>query len=171
MNIKVNIEKNNKDFQILQDNEVIIKGVKPKWYSQHIRFFYNNKTYEIKKKSFWSSGYIILRSGSLIGSIPFNWKKGHYIELDENNGVKKQYWLGEKKKGGTSFDSDTIYTLLEGGTKSILEIHYSWKKWKEHMEIDILDKNNDSYELLIYALYLMRQQQQAAASATTFVGG
>jgi len=171
MNIKVNIEKNNKDFQILQDNEVIIKGVKPKWYSQHIRFFYNNKTYEIKKKSFWSSGHIILRSGSLIGSIPFNWKKGHYIELDEHNEVKKQYWLGEKKKGGTSFDSDTIYTLLEGGTKSILEIHYSWKKWKEHMEIDILDKNNDSYELLIYALYLMRQQQQAAASATTFVGG
>ena len=171
MNIKVNIEKNNKDFQILQDNEVIIKGVKPKWYSQHIRFFYNNKTYEIKKKSFWSSGYIILRSGSLIGSIPFNWKKGHYIELDEHNEVKKQYWLGEKKKGGTSFDSDTIYTLLEGGTKSILEIHYSWKKWKEHMEIEILDKNDDSYKLLIYALFLMRQKQQAEASATTFVGG
>ena len=39
------------------------------------------------------------------------------------------------------------------------------------MEIEILDKNNDSYELLIYALFLMRQQQQAAASATTFVGG
>ena len=171
MNIKVNIEKNNKDFQILEDNDIIIKGVKPKWYSQQIRFFYKNKTYEIKKKSFWSSGHIILRSGSLIGSIPFNWKKGHYIELDEHNEVKKQYWLGEKKKGGTSFDSDTIYTLLEGGTKSILEIHYSWKKWKEHMEIEILDKNDDSYKLLIYALFLMRQKQQAEASATTFVGG
>ncbi|HJO70704.1 MAG TPA: hypothetical protein QF428_03120 [Flavobacteriaceae bacterium] len=171
MSIKVNIEKNNKDFQILEDNEVIIKGIKPKWYSQQIRFFYNNMTYEIKKKSFWSTGHIILRSGSLIGSIPFNWKKGHYIELDEHNEVKKQYWLGEKKKGGTSFDSDTIYTLLEGGTKSILEIHYSWKKWKEHMEIEILDKNDDSYKLLIYALFLMRQKQQAEASATTFVGG
>ena len=171
MKIKVNIEKNNKDFQILEDNEVIIKGIKPKWYSQQIRFFYNNMTYEIKKKSFWSTGHIILRSGSLIGSIPFNWKKGHYIELDEHNEVKKQYWLGEKKKGGTSFDSDTIYTLLEGGTKSILEIHYSWKKWKEHMEIEILDKNDDSYKLLIYALFLMRQKQQAEASATTFVGG
>ena len=171
MNIKVNIEKNNKDFQILEDNEVIIKGIKPKWYSQQIRFFYNNMTYEIKKKSFWSTGHIILRSGSLIGSIPFNWKKGHYIELDEHNEVKKQYWLGEKKKGGTSFDSDTIYTLLEGGTKSILEIHYSWKKWKEHMEIEILDKNDDSYELLIYALYLMRQQQQAAAASVPIVGG
>ena len=170
MNIKVNIEKNNKDFQILEDNEVIIKGIKPKWYSQQIRFFYNNMTYEIKKKSFWSTGHIILRSGSLIGSIPFNWKKGHYIELDEHNEVKKQYWLGEKKKGGT-FSSDTIYTLLEGGTKSILEIHYSKKKWKEHMEIEILDKNDDSYKLLIYALFLMRQKQQAGASATTFVGG
>ena len=171
MNIKVNIEKNNKDFQILEDNEVIIKGIKPKWYSQQIRFFYNNMTYEIKKKSFWSTGHIILRSGSLIGSIPFNWKKGHYIELDEHNEVKKQYWLGEKKKGGTSFDSDTIYTLLEGGTKSILEIHYSWKKWKEHMEIEILDKNDDSYKLLIYALFLMRQKQQAGESTPIFVGG
>jgi len=171
MNIKVNIEKNNKDFQILEDNQVIIKGIKPKWYSQQIRFFYNNMTYEIKKKSFWSTGHIILRSGSLIGSIPFNWKKGHYIELDEHNEVKKQYWLEEKKKGGT-FSSNKIYTLIDGGTKSILEIHYSWKKWKEYMEIEILDKNNDSYELLIYALFLMRQQQQqAAASATTFVGG
>ena len=86
------------------------------------------------------------------------------MELKNNIGLKR------KKKGGT-FSSNKIYTLIDGGTKSILEIHYSWKKWKEHMEIDILDKNNDSYELLIYALYLMRQQQQAAASATTFVGG
>jgi len=169
MNIKVNIEKNNKDFQILEDNEVIIKGIKPKWYSQQIRFFYNNKTYEIKKKNFWSTGHIILQGGSLIGSIPFNWKKGHYIELNEHNEVKKQYWLGEKKKGGI-FSSDTIFTLLEGGTKSILEIHYSWKKWKEHMEIEILDKNDDSYKLLIYALFLMRQKQQAAASGTVVSG-
>ncbi len=29
--IKVNIEKNNKDFQILKNQEVIIRGIKPKW--------------------------------------------------------------------------------------------------------------------------------------------
>ncbi len=39
MNIKLNIEKNNKDFQILKDNEVLIRGVKPKWYSQQIRLY------------------------------------------------------------------------------------------------------------------------------------
>ena len=71
MNIKLNIEKNNKDFQILEDNEVLIRGVKPKWYSQQIRFFYDNRTYEIKKKSFWSSRFQIFQSGSLIGIYHF----------------------------------------------------------------------------------------------------
>ena len=36
--IKVNIEKNNKDFQILE-NQVLIKGIKPKWYSSQQTFF------------------------------------------------------------------------------------------------------------------------------------
>ena len=50
--IKVNIEKNNKDFQIIENEEVLIRGIKPKWYSSQINFFYNSRTYQIKKKSF-----------------------------------------------------------------------------------------------------------------------
>ena len=160
MNIKLNIEKNNKDFQILEDNEVIIKGVKPKWYSQQIRFFYNNRTYEIKKKSFWSSRFQILQSGSLIGDIPFNWKTGHHINLHQTN---KKYWIKSTSK--SMWKSDKTYSLLEEGVKSIIAIHYSWKKWKENIEIEILDNNVD-YELIIYALFLMRQQQQGEAAAT-----
>ena len=57
MNIKVNIHKNQKNFDILENNEVVIKALRPKWYSQQIRFFLNNRTYEIKKKSFWGSSY------------------------------------------------------------------------------------------------------------------
>jgi len=165
MNIKLNIEKNNKDFQILEDNEVIIKGVKPKWYSQQIRFFYNNRTYEIKKKSFWSSRFQILQSGSLIGDIPFNWKTGHHINLHQTN---KKYWIKSTSK--SMWKSDKTYSLLEEGVKSIIAIHYSWKKWKENIEIEILDNNVD-YELIIYGLFLMRQQQQgeaAAAAGTTY---
>ena len=160
MNIRLNIEKNNKDFQILEDNEVIIKGVKPKWYSQQIRFFYNNRTYEIKKKSFWSSRFQILQSGSLIGDIPFNWKTGHHINLHQTN---KKYWIKSTSK--SMWKSDKTYSLLEEGVKSIIAIHYSWKKWKENIEIEILDNNVD-YELIIYSLFLMRQQQQGEAAAT-----
>ena len=34
--INVNIEKNLKDWQILEDNEVIIRAKRPKWYSSEI---------------------------------------------------------------------------------------------------------------------------------------
>lgn len=161
MNIKLNIEKNMKDFQILEDNVVLIKGVKPKWYSQQVRFFYDNRTYEIKKKSFWSSGFQILQSGSLIGDIPFSWKNGHHIHLHQTN---KKYWIKSTKKG-SAWSSDKIYSLLEDGVKSIVAIHYSWKKWKENIEIEILENNDDSYELIIYGLFLMRQKQQAESAA------
>jgi hypothetical protein len=39
MNYKVRIQKN-KDFQIIENNMPIIKGTRPKWYSNEILFFY-----------------------------------------------------------------------------------------------------------------------------------
>ena len=167
MNIKLNIEKNNKDFQILKDNEVLIRGVKPKWYSQQIRFFYDNRTYEIKKQSFWSSRFQILQSGSLIGDIPYSWKNGHHIHLHQTN---KKYWIKSTSKG--MWTSDKTYSLLEDGTKSIIAIHYSWKKWKENIEIEIID-NNVNYELIVYGLFLMRKKQteESAAGSGGYVGG
>tara|TARA_B100001250_G_scaffold208290_1_gene178805 strand:- start:541 stop:1047 length:507 start_codon:yes stop_codon:yes gene_type:complete len=168
MNIKVNIEKNNKDFQILEDNEVVIKGLKPKWYSQQIIFFYNNKTYEIKKKSFWSHSHQILQSGSLIGEIPFSWKNGFdHIHIRQTN---KKYWIRAVRTGGM-FSSNKTYGLLEDGVKQIIAIHYSWKKWKENIEIEILENKDFSYELIIYGLFLMRQKQQAESSAVAGVYG
>ena len=167
MNIKLNIEKNNKDFQILEDNEVLIRGVKPKWYSQQIRFFYDNRTYEIKKKSFWSSRFQIFQSGSLIGDIPYSWKNGHHIHLHQTN---KKYWIKSTNK--SMWTSDKTYSLLEDGIKSIIAIHYSWKKWRENIEIEIID-NNINYELIVYGLFLMRKKQseESAAGSGGFVGG
>ena len=50
--IRFNFEKNYKDWQIIDDDETIIKTTKPKWYSLEARLFYNGKTYQLKKKSF-----------------------------------------------------------------------------------------------------------------------
>jgi hypothetical protein len=50
--IRFNFEKNYKDWQIIDDDETIIKTTKPKWYSSEVRLFYNGKTYQLKKKSF-----------------------------------------------------------------------------------------------------------------------
>ena len=37
--IRVNIEKNNKDWQIIEDNEAVIKATRPKWYFSELDFF------------------------------------------------------------------------------------------------------------------------------------
>ena len=114
------------------------------------------------------SGFQILQSGSLIGEIPFNWKNGHHIHIHQTN---KKYWIRGIRTGGM-LSSNKTYDLLEDGVKSIIAIHYSWKKWKENIEIEILENNDDSYELIIYGLFLMRQQQQGeAAGSTVFIGG
>ena len=68
MNYKVRIQKH-KDFQILENNMPIIKGSRPKWYSSAIIFFYNNKTYEIKKASFWKSQYTVTAGGIEVAKI------------------------------------------------------------------------------------------------------
>ena len=77
--IKVNIEKNNKDFQILENQELLIKGIKPKWYSSQINFFYNSRTYQIKKKSFWSSSYNVFQGSKIVGVFNYMLLKRYYI--------------------------------------------------------------------------------------------
>ncbi|MDG2498579.1 MAG: hypothetical protein P8M66_03600 [Flavobacteriaceae bacterium] len=43
--MQVETEKNYKKFQIIDGDKVLVKGIRPKWYSSEIRFFHNNKTY------------------------------------------------------------------------------------------------------------------------------
>ena len=107
--IKVNIEKNNKDFQIIEKQEVLIRGIKPKWYSSQINFFYNSRTYQIKKKSFWSSSYNIFRGSKIIGVFNYKWKTGGYsLILNDSN---KAYSLSQSNTGGM-WRIEKLYTLL-----------------------------------------------------------
>ena len=95
--IRVNIEKNNKDWQIIEDNEAVIKATRPKWYSSEVRFFYNGKTYELKKKSFWKSTIEILQGGQLIGFISNSFTTGYQVKI---NNTQKIYSLSPVNKGG-----------------------------------------------------------------------
>ena len=82
--IKVNIENNLKEWQILEDNEVIIRAKKPKWYSSEISFFFNGKTYQLKKKSFWKSTIDILQGGQTVGSITHSYTSGYKVNLNNS---------------------------------------------------------------------------------------
>ena len=69
MNYKVRYQMGKKDFQILESNIPIIKGSRPSWFSSKIIFFYNNKTYEIQKISFWKSQYKVTAGGVEVAKI------------------------------------------------------------------------------------------------------
>ena len=166
--IKVNIEKNNKDFQIIENQEVLIRGIKPKWYSSQINFFYNSRTYQIKKKSFWSSTYNIFQGSKIVGVFNYKWKKGGYSLV--MNDSKKTFSLTQSNRGGM-WRNEKLYTLIEDGTKPILTINYSFKKWKENIEIEKIDLSDSSLDLIIYGLFIMRRLQSAESAASAGVYG
>ena len=168
MSLKINIEKNHWSFNITDNNEVVLKANKPKWYSNQIKFFYTDKkyqTFEIKKKSFWSTSYNIFKTGNLIGEIPYSWKKGtHVFVLHQSD---KKYEIKEEKKGG-AFSFDKSYQVLENGEKAIFAIHASFKNWKLNIDLEIFDNNKVEYELIVYAYFLIkikRQEKEMASSS------
>ena len=61
------------------------------------------------------------------------------------------------------FSSDRLYRLIDNDEKTILKIDYSTKKWKEHIKAELVDQNKGNYELLMYALYLMRLYQSQSS--------
>ena len=100
MNYKVRIQKN-KDFQILENNMPIVKGTKPKWYSSEILFFYNNRTFQIKKKKFWKGEHEITASGKKVGNIlirSFKKPLWNFIHVYENNSFKDEYSMTSSSK-------------------------------------------------------------------------
>ena len=54
---------------------------------------------------------------------------------------------------------------MEDGSKPILKINYSFKKWKESIEIERVEMNNSNSDLIIYALFIMRRLQTAESAA------
>ena len=167
--IKVNIEKNLKDWQILEDNEVIIRAKRPKWYSSEISFFFNGKTYQLKKKSFWKSTIDIFQGGQTIGSITHSYPAGYKVNI---NNSKKIYSLSQVNKGGM-WRVEREYTFNELGPKPIFKINYSKKNFgKESIEINKVDLDSSNYDLIMYGLKLMRltQASEAAAASPTFYG-
>jgi len=171
MNYQVRIQKR-KDFQILENNMPIIKGAKPKSYSSEIVFFFNNKTYQIKKKSFWKSDYEITASGKKIGNIlirSFKKPRGNFIQILENNIVKYEYYMIFTTK--SIFGYARTFTL-KNNEDEVLKINYDWKKqswikYTEEISVDIINNQESTPDLSVYSLFLMRliQQQEAAANS------
>jgi len=170
MDIEIIIEKNKKDFKVLKNNSVILKGSKPKRFTSETNFFFNNSSFKIKKKSFWSSTINIFKGSGLRGEFVYNWKTGYSIIIYENNKEINKYVLASEKPKGW-YKSDTIYTLKDKDDKNVLSIYFKYIKWKENITAELIEDVCENYEFLIYAMYLMRltQQQSDGSGAAAIV--
>ena len=163
--IKIEIAKNNKDFQLVENGNTLVKGQKPKWYSSEIQFHYNNKTYDIKKNGFWGTSFSISQSGRPFGDIVSSFKTGTKIILKNSHLTTTQYSL-KAETVGKWHSLNKQYILIENDETTALTIHYAVKKWKESIEAEFADKNNANYVLLVAALFLMRRQQSAEGAGS-----
>jgi hypothetical protein len=146
MHIKIISEKNNRDFRIVKNNETIIQVIKPKWYSSKASFFFNNKSYVIKKNSFWSLDHHIYQSGVYKGRIIHSWS-GHYsISICKYKKEINRYTMSVEKPKGW-FKSDTMYSILDKQGESYF-IHSLY-----------LQKNGKVFillNLMILIIYIMK---------------
>jgi hypothetical protein len=169
MNYKVKYQMGKKDFQILENNIPIIKGSRPSWFSSKIIFFYNNKTYEIQKISFWKSQYKVTAGGVEVAKIIVKSLKGYFIQILENGITKEEYSVTKTTK--SMWSSARIYTVLYKNSQ-ILKIDYKWLKYSwirytEDISIEVLDENRGGPNVIVYSLFLMRIIQQAEAAAVS----
>ena len=169
MNYKVRYHLSKKDFEILENNLPIIKGSRPSWFSSKIIFFYNNKTYEIQKISFWKSQYKVTAGGVEVAKIIVKTLKGYFIQILENGRIKEEYSFVKTAK--SIWSSARIYTVLYKNTE-ILKIDYkwlkhSWIKYTEDISIEVLDENRGYPDIIVYSLFLMRISQQAEAASAS----
>ena len=96
--MKVKIINYRKEYQIINDSEVVLETRKPKWYSSEINFHHKDKLYEIKKSSFWSLSSTIFEINLPIGKI-FWTMKGGVIRLKNKNDTYNEYTLKKEKVG------------------------------------------------------------------------
>ena len=158
-----------KDFQILENNIPIIKGSRPSWFSSKIIFFYNNKTYEIQKISFWKSQFKVTAGGVDVAKIIVKSLKGYFIQILENGRVKEEYSVTKTTK--SMWSSARIYNLLYNNSE-ILKIDYkwikhSWIKYTEDISVEVLDEDRGGPDVIVYSLFLMRIIQQSEAAAAS----
>ena len=161
-----------KDFQILESNIPIIKGSRPSWFSSKIIFFYNNKTYEIQKISFWKSQYKVTAGGVEVAKIILKSLKGYFIQILENGRIKEEYSVTKTTK--SMWSSATIYNVIYNNSE-ILKIDYkwlkhSWIKYTEDISVEVLDEERGGPDVTVYSLFLMRIIQEAEAASTGGVG-
>lgn len=157
--LKLEINTNGKSFQIIENGITKLKGQYPKWYSiRNLQFHHNNKTFNIKKKSFWGLNLLIEENGRSLGEVVFSFRNGREVHLKDENSKLSKYTL-KSKKTGKWYVNQRQYNLYKDNTFPILTIFHQVNNWKSNYKFEFIEKEKPNYVLLAIAFFLMNLNQ------------
>jgi len=163
--LKSEINRDGKNFQIIENGITKLKGQYPKWYSiRNLQFHYNNKTFNIKKKSFWGLNLLIEENGRSLGEVVFSFRNGREVHLKDENSKLSKYTL-KSKKTGKWYVNQRQYNLYKDNTFPILTIFHQVNNWKSNYKFEFIEKEKPNYVLLAIAFFLMILSKADRASA------
>lgn len=157
--LKSEINRDGKNFQIIENGITKLKGQYPKWYSiRNLQFHHNNKTFNIKKKSFWGLNLLIEENGRSLGEVVFSFRNGREVHLKDENSKLSKYTL-KSKKTGKWYVNQRQYNLYKDNTFPILTIFHQVNNWKSNYKFEFIEKEKPNYVLLAIAFFLMNLNQ------------
>ena len=150
---------NQRKFQLLEHNKVILELEYGKWWSNNAEFRYLGKQFEIKAKGFWQNNFIITSNHREIGNIKLNWKQDAVISLKSK---EKPYQLWQETIWHSKF-------VVKSDENDILRIHAksNWKKFHPDflLNIENTEKNEDLNLLIAISTFIINNRLKAAAAA------
>lgn len=165
--LKLEINRDGKRFQIIENGRTKLKGEYTTWFSLHdLQFHYNNKTFNIKKKRFWRTDLMIEQNGRNLGEIVYSFTKGREVHLKDVNSKLAKYTL-KSKKTGKWYANQRQHTLYKDNEFPILTILYQVENWKGKYKFEFTQQEKPNYVLLAIAFFLMNlhQANRAAVNA------
>ena len=150
---------NQRKFQLLEHNKVILELEYGKWWSNNAEFRYLGKQFEIKAKGFWQNNFIITSNHREIGNIKLNCKQDAVISLKSK---EKPYQLWQETIWHSKF-------VVKSDENDILRIHAksNWKKFHPDflLNIENTEKNEDLNLLIAISTFIINNRLKAAAAA------
>ena len=150
---------NQRKFQLLEHNKVILELEYGKWWSNNAEFGYLGKQFEIKAKGFWQNNFIITSNHREIGNIKLNCKQDAVISLKSK---EKPYQLWQETIWHSKF-------VVKSDENDILRIHAksNWKKFHPDflLNIENTEKNEDLNLLIAISTFIINNRLKAAAAA------
>ena len=157
---------NQRKFQLLEHNKVILELEYGKWWSNNAEFRYLGKQFEIKAKGFWQNNFIITSDHREIGNIKLNWKQNSIISLKSQDRTEKQFHLSQESMWHSKF-------VVKSSENEILRIHAknNWRKFHPDflLNIENNEENEDLNLLTAISIYLINNRLKSAAASASIV--